>query len=62
MTPLILAMLQNVIIPEVLVAIRSHWNATGNLPTDAQILAALALNADRVVAIGESWLASHPAP
>ena len=60
MTPLILAILQNVVIPEVIVAIRSHFNATGQLPTDAQILAALNLNADRVVAIGESWLASHP--
>ena len=62
MTPLILALLQQVIVPELMVAVRAHWNATGNLPTDAQILAALTLNADRVVAIGESWLASHPAP
>lgn len=62
MTALILAILQNVVIPEVVVAIRSHYNATGQLPTDEQVLAALHLNADRVVAIGEAWLAANPAP
>lgn len=60
MTPLIFAILQQVIIPEIVVAVRSHFNATGNLPTDEQVIAALNLHADRVVAIGEAWLASHP--
>lgn len=64
MNPLLLAaLIENVLIPEIAAAIRAHVNATnGKLPTDAEVLAALDLNASRVIAVGEAWLAAHPAP
>lgn len=60
MTPLILALLTQIVIPEVSAIIRAHYNATGKLPTDAEIIAALGTNAAGVVSVGEAWLAAHP--
>jgi hypothetical protein len=64
MTPqnqaLISALIQQVAIPEILAVIRAHHNATGSLPTDAQVIAALGQDADGVVATGQAWLAAHP--
>lgn len=54
---LIIILLKDLIIPEVMVAIRAHQAVTGTLPTDEQIIAALQLDADRYIAIGESFLA-----
>lgn len=55
-------LLQN-LIPLITVAIRAHANATGGtLPTDAQVLAALAFDTDAAIKRGEEWLALHPAP
>jgi DNA-directed RNA polymerase specialized sigma subunit len=61
MNPQLIAMLiQNVIIPEVATAIRAHHNATGNMPTDEQVIAALNMDADRYIQAGEAWLAANP--
>ena len=60
MNPLLLALLQQVVIPEVLAIVRAHRNATGKMPTDAEVLAALGADADSGIAIGEAWLAAHP--
>ena len=57
---LVTALLTQVLIPEVMTAIRAHRNATGKMPTDAEVLAALDLDADRVIAIGEAWLKANP--
>jgi hypothetical protein len=60
-SPLLIALLQNVVIPEIIVAIKAHYNATGKLPTEAEILAAVDVTADRITARGTAWLAAHPA-
>lgn len=56
------ALLQQIVIPEVIAVVRAHHNATGNLPTDAEVLAALGADADKGISVGEAWLAAHPAP
>lgn len=58
---LIAALLQQILIPEIVAVIRAHHNATGQLPTDAQVIAALSSDADKGITIGEAWLAAHPA-
>lgn len=58
---LIIATLQQIVIPEILAIIRAHKNATGADPTAEQILAALQFDADRVVAVGEAFLAAKGA-
>lgn len=60
MSPLLIALLQNVVIPEIIVAIKAHYNATGQMPTEAQIMAAVDTTAARITARGEAWLAVHP--
>ena len=64
MNPALIAiLLQQIIIPEVAAVIRAHANATGGkMPTDAEVIAALQLDADRALAIGQAWLAAHPGP
>ena len=57
---LLAALLTQVVIPEIAAIVRAHHNATGNLPTDDQILAALGTDADKGIAIGSAWLAAHP--
>lgn len=57
---LISALIAQVAIPEILAVIRAHHNATGQLPTDAQVIAALAVDADGVIQTGQAWLAAHP--
>lgn len=59
-TGLLAILIQQVIIPEVAVAIRAHRNATGKMPTDAEVMAALQVDADRYIQVGEAWLAAHP--
>jgi hypothetical protein len=58
---LIAALLTQVVIPEIAAIIRAHHNATGNMPTDAQIIAALDTDTTNQIAIGQAWLAAHPA-
>jgi len=58
--PLIQALIQQVLLPEIMTAIRAHKNATGKLPTDAEVLDALTSDAENGIAVGDAWLASHP--
>jgi hypothetical protein len=60
-TPIILALIQQGVIPEVLAFIRERFTRTGALPTDEEVIAALVLKADAITAIGVAWLESHPA-
>lgn len=57
--PLIAALLTQVVIPEIASVIRAHHNATGNMPTDAQVIAALGVDANSGISIGQAWLAAH---
>ena len=59
-SPLLIALLQNVVIPEIIVAIKAHHNATGNYPTETEVLAAVDTTAARITARGTAWLAAHP--
>ena len=61
MNPELLAIiLKDIVISEVAAVIRAHVNASGGkMPTDEEILAALDVNADRVIRAGERWLAAH---
>ena len=57
---LIALILKDIIIPEVVAVIRAHANATGGkMPTDAQVLEALQVDADRYIRAGESWLKAN---
>jgi hypothetical protein len=58
--PLLAPLLTQVVIPEITAIIRAHHNATGNMPTDAQVLAALGSDTQTGITIGEAWLAAHP--
>lgn len=57
---LIISVVQNFVLPEVMTAIRAHFNATGALPTDAEVIAALQLNTSVGMAKGIEWLMAHP--
>lgn len=57
---LIASLIENVAVPFIATAIRAHYNATGQLPSEAQILAALPKDADGSIAIDEAWLDAHP--
>ena len=61
MNPELLAIiLKDIVIPEVAAVIRAHVNASGGkMPTDEEILAALNIDADRCIAIGEAWLKAN---
>jgi hypothetical protein len=57
---LIIALIQQIIVPEVAEIIRRRQAA--NLPiTDADIMAELAQRMTDVVSTGTAWLAAHPA-
>ncbi len=57
MWPLLQPIISQILIPEIIAVIRAHQNASnGQMPTDAQVLAALALDAARVQAIGQAFL------
>lgn len=47
------------LLPEILAAVRAHHNATNTFPTEAQILAAVPLDAQRVITKWDVWTASH---
>ncbi len=56
---IVAALIEQVAIPEILAVIRAHYNATGHLPTDAEVIAALGTDADAGIATGRAWLAAH---
>ena len=60
MLPQILTIITTVM-PEVMAFIKGFHAAAGNMPTDAQVIAGLNIDADRITAISDAWLASHPA-
>ena len=62
MNPNLLSIILQNVIPQVIVAVRAHHNATGQYPTDAQVIAALQLDAATAIAEGEAFLASKGAP
>ena len=49
------------LLPEVFAFIKGFHTASGNLPTDAQVIAGLQIDVARVTAISDAWLAAHPA-
>lgn len=50
-------LLTNVVIPEVIVAIRAHMNASsGRFPTEAEVIAALPAFTDAHIAVGKAFL------
>jgi hypothetical protein len=44
----------------IIAAIRAHHNATGQFPTNEQILAAVPFEADEIHQMWASWSALHP--
>jgi len=60
MTPLILAIIQCGVIPEVMAFIRQRFTQSGQMPTDAEVLARVEAMADAIIAKGEAWLAANP--
>lgn len=62
MNPLLIALIQQVLIPEIAIVFRAHANAGLPPPTEAQVLAALGADADKGITVGQAWLAAHQAP
>lgn len=56
---LIAALIHNIALPEILAWLRSRKDS-GQIITDADIIAKLQLDADEGIAVGEAWLAAHP--
>ena len=56
MSPALLQLLLNTVVPLVATAIRAHRNATGQMPTDAEVMAALQIDADKFISEGEAFL------
>jgi hypothetical protein len=61
LNPALLQLLLNTVVPLVATAIRAHHNATGKMPTDAEVQAALQIDADRYIAEGTAFLESKGA-
>lgn len=54
----LLGILLQEIVPLVATAIRAHRNATGHDPTDAEVMAALSIDAESAISRGLAFLAS----
>jgi hypothetical protein len=57
---LIGSVLSDIFIPELISFIREHYATTGQLPTDADIEAAMVARADRIIAKGQAFKNAHP--
>jgi len=58
MNSILSALLKDIVIPEILIAIRAHQNASGGkFPTEEEVIAALPLTSQRYQKIGEDFLA-----
>ncbi len=57
MNPLLLAILENVVIPEVTRIFQRRADAGEPMPTEAEIKAELIASADKYIAAGEAFLA-----
>lgn len=63
MIPLISLLLQQLIVPEVVNAIKAHQATNaGQFPTTEQIIEIMNANADAIIARSKAWQAVHPAP
>ncbi len=62
MNPALISILIQNFVPLIATAIRAHRNAVGTDPTDAQIIAALQIDADQAIAVGEAFLKSKQPP
>lgn len=60
MTPELLAAILNTGAPIIRDIIAKHHAATGQLPTDAEIQAALSENISAYLAEGAAWSSAHP--
>jgi len=60
MDPTLILQLANVFVPMIGKLFRDRHAATGALPTDDEIRAALAENIKAVIAEGDAWKAAHP--
>lgn len=49
-----------IVLPIVMELISKHYNATGALPTEEEILNQLQENADKAIAVADAWLEAHP--
>jgi len=58
--PNLILQLATVFAPMIAKLFRDHHAATGELPTDDEIRAALAANIQAVLAEGNTWKAGHP--
>lgn len=54
---LLSAIVTQVVGPEIMNIVRAHFAATGELPTDAEVIAKLNLDADATIARGEAFVA-----
>jgi hypothetical protein len=57
MSPILQAILQEIVIPEVLAIFRRRAEAGQPMPTEAEIKAALVEQADKYIAAGKAFLA-----
>lgn len=62
MGQLFAALIENFFIPELMRFVREHFAATGEIPTDASVKAALDAHADKVIADGTAFIASKQPP
>jgi len=53
---LLQAVITQVAIPEIMALIRAHHAQTGQLPTDAEVIAKFNLDVDEAIAKGEAFL------
>lgn len=60
--PLLQPILTQIVIPEVAAIFRAFHNRNLPDPTDAEVLAALNLDADRVITIGNAFLTQTQPP
>jgi len=60
MQPLVLLLIREILLPELVALIKAR-QAAGQPITEAELRAEFDARIGRIVAIGETWLATHPA-
>jgi hypothetical protein len=51
--------LLEMLLPEVLEFIRLHYAATGEFPTEQELIEKFTEDVDKYIAIGDKWLGEH---
>lgn len=59
-TALLLALINDVALPELAAWLRARHAAGASTITDADVLAKLATDTDFIITAGNAWLAAHP--